>query len=414
MKEFPKKILLLSPVPPCSNYSGGLVLEHLARFLPKGSLVCFAIMNKLLKPEIPDALKWIPIEYYDKPNEGWPAFGFRIGVTASLLGETYTRTILLRKITKKIITFAKKHKVDYIWSILDGQTTINLAASVAKKLDVPMVTEIWDPPEWYLKINNLDGISRSIVLKNFMAALHYSKKLGVASRPMAKKYNQDYRVDSIPFLPSLRTGLAFPPATKLHSGKELIIAVAGQIYSVDEWNSLIAALHLLRWQITGRKVKIRVLGNWFGMYQIYKDVNIEYLGWHSQEETVKIMNDSDILYCPYMFDKAYKKVSELSFPSKLTTYLASGRPVFFHGPKYASPAHFLREYQAGMLCCSLDKKEIGQMLVRLVKDQKLYANFSFNGHEAFKKYLTMDVLHQNFAEFLAVDKKELLPVKAGY
>ncbi|MCL5407123.1 MAG: glycosyl transferase [Patescibacteria group bacterium] len=411
MKKFPKKILLLSPVPPCSNYSGGLVLEHLARFLPKGSLVCFAVMNNLLKPDIPDTLKWIPVEYYNKPNEGWPAFGFRIGTTISLLGETYTRTIVLPKIIKKITTFAKKHQVDYLWSILDGQTTINLAVPVAKKLNVPMITEIWDPPEWYLKINNLDGISRSIVMRNFATALRLSQKLGAASRPMAKKYHEDYGVEAISFLPSLQKYLGFKPTKKPHPGKELIIAVAGQLYSQDEWNGLLGALHFLGWKIAGRKVKIRVLGNWFGIYQVYKDVNIEYLGWRSQEETVKIMNDSDILYCPYIFDRNYKKISELSFPSKLATYLAAGRPVFFHGPEYASPAHFLKEYQAGMLCHSLDKKKIGQMLTELAKNQKLYATFSANGHEAFRKYLTMDILHQKFAEFLAIEEKELLPVK---
>lgn len=411
MKKFPKKILLLSPVPPCSNYSGGLVLEHLARFLPKGSLVCFAVMNKELNPSIPVELNWIPIQYFDKPNESWPSFRWGIGPTISFLGETYIRTIVLKRLVKQIVAFGQKYKVDFLWSILDGQTTINLAAPVAKKLKVPMVTEIWDPPEWYLKVNNLDRISRGIVLKNFALALRLSKKLGAASRAMAKKYAHDYGVKAIPFLPSIEGRLAFPPAKSLHEHKELIIAVAGQLYSKDEWNSLIEALHLARWQIAGRKVKIRLLGNWIAIDRVYQKMNVEYLGWCSQKETVKIMNDSDILYCPYMFDPEYKKVALLSFPSKLATYLAAGRPVFFHGPKYASPGIFLREYQAGMLCETLESRKILQMLTQLVKDQKLYAFFSFKGHQTFQKYLTRKVLHQKFAEFLEIPEGDLLPVK---
>lgn len=406
-KKFSKKILLLSPVPPCSNYSGGLVLEHLAHFLPKGSLVCFAVMNKELHPSIPAELNWIPVQYYNKPNEGWPNFRWGIGPTISFLGETYIRTIVLKRIIRQIVAFAQKHKVNYLWSILDGQTTINLAVPVAKKLNVPLVTEIWDPPEWYLKVNNLDKISRAIVLKNFTSALRLSRKVGAASRKMAKKYADDYGVKAIPFLPSIEEHLTCQPAKSLHASKKLIIAVAGQLYSKNEWNSLIEALHLANWQIANRQVKVRLLGNWIAMDEVYKKVNIEYLGWCSQEETVKIMHDSDILYCPYMFDPEYKKVAQLSFPSKLATYLASGRPVFFHGPKYSSPGIFLKEYNAGMLCETLESKKILQMLTQLVKDQKLYASLCINGHQTFQQYLTRQVLRKNFAKFLDLEEEEL-------
>ena len=410
MKKFPKKILLLSPIPPCSNYSGGLVLKHLARFLPQGSLVCVAVMNKYLKPQIPGDLQWIPTKYIVKPHESWPDFGFRIGHAISFLGETYIQTLILKRIANEINDFGRKRKVDCLWSVLDGTTTIRLAVQVAKKLRVPMLTEIWDPPEWYNKINNLDPINTYTLFKNFGTARRLSKKLAAASIPMAKRYHQKYGVNAIPFFPWLDRQSVFEPATKIHSRKEFIIGVAGQIYSIAGWNALVEALRQVDWLIGDKEIKIRVLGNWIHLQTSYK-MSIEYLGYRTQQETVELMNDCDLLYCPYWFERHLTQVARLSFPSKLTTYLASGRPVFYHGHSYASPGVFLKKNKAALLCHTLNCHEIIQLLKSIISDQKLYASLARNGHLAFKNHMTFDILHQKFAEFLEVPETDLLLVK---
>lgn len=404
---FPRKILLLSSVPPCSNYSGGLALQQLCRFLPKGNIVNFVIINKKLIPKIPPDLKWLPTQYSERPYEGWSNLPF-LSLILSLVGETYIKIFVIRKISKDIIEFGKKHQVNCLWVILEGQTLIRLALPIAKKLKIPLITQIWDPPEWPLRDQHVDQLSKWLILKQFKVTLRQSWICATTSFPMAEQYARDFQTKTTPFLPSLDPKLAFPSAVKINSQKELIIAVAGQLYSKKEWNTLIKALDNIHWQFGKRQVKIRLLGNWFKLEDIYSQVNIEYLGWRTQEETVKIMSQSDILYCPYWFDKAYEKEAQLSFPSKLTTYLASGRPVFFHGPKYSAPGKFLEKNQAALLCSTLEIKKMIKMLKRLVADQKYYARLAKNGRQAFDKYLTSQTLHQNFAEFLGVEEKELI------
>lgn len=386
-------------------------MEHLANFLPKGSLVCFSLLHKDLSPQIPDNLKWIPIKYHEKPNEGWPNLPFMVGPLLSFLGEAYFKYFVLRKIVKEVVDFGKKHKVNCLWVVLEGQTTVRLALKVAKKLNVPMVSEVWDPPEWANRNNHLDKLNRTIILKQFGQVLHHSEFLGTASWAMADQYGRDYKVKAISFLPSLETQDAYPASSRIKKRKELVIAVAGQLYSNDEWRAFLEALHQINWQIAGMKVKMRLLGNWFGLDKVYQKMNIEYLGWCSQKETVKLMNEADILYCPYYFDEQYKKVAQLSFPSKLATYLAAGRPVFFHGPTYASPGIFLRENRAAMLCHSLESKKIIECLTKMVVDKKLYSSLAKNGHQAFLEYLTRNVLRQKFAQFLDIPETDLLPVK---
>jgi hypothetical protein len=130
-------------------------------------------------------------------------------------------------------------------------------------------------------------------------------------------------------------------------------------------------------------------------------MNVEYLGWHSQEETIKLLSEVDVLYCPYWFDPAFYDESRLSFPSKLTTYLAAGRPVFFHGPEYASPAEFLKARNAAECCFSLDSAAIIASLTKLAVDETYYQQTAQNGHKAFMDCLTMPALKKNFLEFLS-------------
>jgi len=406
MEKFPKKILILSNVPPSTNSSGGLVLVELCRFLPKDSLVNFVTLKKDYEPQIPKDLNWIPIKYAQKPREGWSNLPV-LNSILSFFGENYIRIFVIRRILADIVSFGKKHQINCLWVILDGQTLIRLALPAAKKLNVPLISQIWDPPEWGLKDQNVDKFSRALILKKFAQAIHESQKCATASWAMAKKYAHNYHAKTMPFLPSLEAQLAFPPASRLHSAKELIIGMAGQIYVTAEWDSLILALDKLDWQINDQKIKIRLLGNWLKLTTDRK-MTIEYLGWRSQEETLKLMNECDILYCPYWFDPKYEKAARLSFPSKLTTYLAAGRPIFFHGPEYASPAVFLRKNQAAAFCYTLKTEEIIKILRRLKSDRKYYGQLAKNGRKAFDEYLTSQTLRRNFAEFLQIDERELV------
>lgn len=405
-KKFSKKILLLSTVPPCSNYSGGQVLEHLCHFLPKGSLVCFCLLDKGLSPEISKNLAWIPIEYSSKPADGWPKLPSIITPLLSLAGESYHALFSTTKIAEKIIVYGKKHQIDLLWITLQGQTTIRLAMKVARALKVPLLVEVWDDPVWWLKDNHIDWFSRKLIMRNFALALKKAQNCATASWLMAEAYQKEYQAKTVPFLPSLKKSWAVLPSLQIHSANELIIGVVGQLYSAEEWSSLIAALDLLNWKIGNRKIIIRLLGSYAHLYS-YRPTKIEFLGYHSQKEAVELMSKADILYCPYIFNPAFKKVTELSFPGKLITYLAAGRPVFFHGPSYAGPGIFLKQHQAGFICTTLEPNEIGKKLTQIVKDKKLYAQLAKNSSNLFKEYFTFESLRKNFAKFLGVCEESL-------
>ena len=220
------------------------------------------------------------------------------------------------------------------------------------------------------------------------------------------------RVPTVPLLPSLDPSAARP--IRVHPGrgdKGFTIGMAGQIYAEREWDALVKALETNGWRIAGRDVTIRHIGRPVDVRVEWAD-RIEECGWQSQEETIRLLSETDLAYCPYWFDPAFEEAARLSFPSKLTTYFAAGVPVLFHGPEYASPARFIREHQAGLCCHSVDSDEIVKVLVDLIESPSINKTIAENGRRAFEEYLTTTALRRSFMRFLDIPGTATCPHEA--
>lgn len=386
-----KKILLIADVAPSKQKTGGIVLSQLCRFLPKGSIACFILIDHFKFPRIDSDLDWIPIKYYHKYIEYIRSLFPHIFY--NIVDKIHNRIVL-----NNLVSFAKKVKAEAVWCVLESITSIQIARLVSQTLRIPLLTEIWDPPEWWILARKINQSYAAKILQEFDNVLKSSQACATASWSMAKEYYQKYGVKTIPFLPSIEVYLALPPAQKPHDNK-LVIALAGQIYATEEWSALLAALNSVKWVINNRGVEILLLGR-FDYKNIRYQKNIKIIGWQTQEKTIKHLSNSDILYCPYWFSKTFEKVSRLSFPSKLTTYFAAGRPVLFHGPPYASPAKFLKMTSSGFCCYSLNSNDIISAISKIITDNDLYARLTRNGKKTLERYLAITSLRENFMKFI--------------
>ena len=413
------KILLLSDIPPSKAFSGSLFTDRLCTFLPDGTLAGFIILNPALKDtKVSDEASRIPIEYADKPNDFavMPNIA-RFGLPFKLLSSALTLTkeiknsvIGINKIVNRIIDFAEKNNVDRIWCIIQGQSLIRIAYKLLKKTDMPLLTQIWDPPDWWLRAHQIDHFTKKSIIKKYEYVLRHSKKVAAISDIMEKEYRDEYAADTVAVMPSLNKNDAYPAADNFVDNSSLSIGIAGQIYAMENWNALISALDKTNWQIKGREIILRVLG--YGLPPIggHMKRHIEFLGYRSQEEATKILSRTDLLYMPYWFDPAFKKEARLCFPSKLTTYFLSGRPVFCHAPDYTSPSIFLKKHNAAFLCNSLDPDVIIKEIENIFDNENKYAEIAKNAGNTFIKHLSLAPLRKSFAEFLGVDENELLEI----
>jgi glycosyltransferase involved in cell wall biosynthesis len=229
-----------------------------------------------------------------------------------------------------------------------------------------------------------------------------SSSCAVASWAMADRYNELYACNAIPVIPSLDHSWSVAPAKSIHNRDTVIIGFAGQLYAEAEWLNLLLMFEKVNWIISKKKIILRVLGR--SLHVTANSVhNIEFLGWHNQLETIRLLSETDMLYCPYWSNPVFHEEARYSFPSKLTTYLAAGRPVFFHGPAYASPARFLLEHDAAIFCHDLSPVNIYNCIERLIRDDELYERLASNGHKAFQTCLTIDIMRKQFEKFIRIN-----------
>lgn len=427
------KILLITDIPPCKEFTAGLVLDRLCRFLPRGSIACFAPVDPTIYPKLSKDLEWIPIEYARKRVEtAWRPRGLGlIGRLQTLLYERRPSSRLLQfllfpivlltrgayrllyrypwfvvawaverarrkfvvpRLVDQAVKFGKAQDVNCLWVVLQGQTVTQMATEVAERLNVPLITQVWDPLNWWLQARNIDRYNTRSANSDFDRALKASRACMTASWAMAAEYQKRYGTPSFRVDASHATSIAKQPALSSFPRKVIDIGMAGQFYAGSEWFQLLRALALAGWQIQGTPVRVTVLGG----SKPPGEGRIRYLGWRSQEEAVAILSDLDVLYCPYPFASHMEEVSRLSFPSKAALYLAAGRPIVFHGPDWSSPAKYLSEHNAAYIVNDLHCAAIYGALCHLYCDTKLYRELGENAQKTFQLDFTLESMRSNF------------------
>lgn len=394
------KILLLTDIPPCENFTAGLVLEKLVRFLNSDELVLCSVVNSAIVPVVPKDLQSLPSLTLAKPREAavrlLPGFaGAAIAFCFELFYSFRARFLL-----PKIIKFAQDNRVDAVWVILQGQTMVRLARPLSQKLRVPLFTQIWDPFGWWLRDNRIDRLTQGRLFAEFDRAVQHSTACATTSWAMSDEFNRRYKTRTRPVIASLSRECVNPPALQPHDSDDFIIGMAGQFYAETEWDSLIAALNQVNWTIAGKRIRIRVMGARLDLAS-RQPANFEYLGWQSQQATIRLLAESDLLYLPYWFSEEFREESSTSFPSKLVAYFAAGRPVFCHAPEYASPTRYLAMHDAGYLCTSLDVERVLGVLTQAITDPQLYAKRTEAATDCFLRDFTLERMKETFFDFLS-------------
>lgn len=397
------RILLLTDIPPTHQLTAGLVLDKLVRFLPRGSVACFAVVNPSIEVALTDDLAGMPIHYVDKPKEDgfqrlarWPWIKRSVEWFRGL----HDRNVAIPRLVAKAARFGRKHDVDAVWVTLQGQTMAHMAAPLARKLGVPLFTLVWDPISWWLKAHHVEGVSANAARKAFDEAVLGSRAVATASWAMTEEYSRRYRVFSTPVIASHDKSIARAPNTTMREN-HLIIGMAGQFYARQEWDQVIIALNACKWRIAEREVFIRVAGHYVPPTDA-PEGRVSALGWLSATELVGQMADCDVLYCPYPYAPEMDEVSRLSFPSKLVTYLAAARPVLFHGPESASPGRYIVANEVGVVTLGVQASAIYNSIDRLARDPDLYRRCAENAAVAFQRDFTLERMRETFFDFLRV------------
>ena len=390
------RLLLLTDIPPSANYTGGVVLAEQLRAMNGHEVAVFVVLNPDLQPDLYPDLATLPLKIVPKPSEvGYWDEGLDVTIREESRRSAFARTELV----EQAAAFAREHRVEAVWSILEGQTVIRMANTLAQALNIPLYTQVWDPPSWWLTAHRVDPVNCVEVLEHFDEAIRNSRACATASWAMADHYSRVYGTSTVPIISSLDAEVAQRPAPVLRSETDLVIGMVGQFYAQDAWDTLLSGLAEADWRIGRREVKIYYLGS-----QPPPNLPAERLvhgGWMSQPDAIKALSQhADLCYCPYPFQDSFEEVARFSFPSKAMMYLAAGRPVVCHAPHYSSPSGYFVKNHAAAVCAELHPSAIYEVIKWIVIHPTIYERFCIAAREAFQEDFTHLSMRRNIARFL--------------
>jgi glycosyltransferase involved in cell wall biosynthesis len=400
------KILLITGTLPYSYGVGGIILGDLCDLYPRDHLCCFADASTDFS--VP---AWLPTTYATKLH--FPGYHFlrrarftflrRIAEGIDQLDARYRRW---PGIVHDVVKLGQAHQVDIVWAVLDSPMTIYLAAKVAARLSVPLHAQIWEPAERVGQLNQVNRLLVGLLLRDFDRTIQYARCCAVVSEAMRNEY-QTVSPRTIIVRHGLEEKHWRPPSDSLHDDSQLVIGFAGSLYASQEWIALIRALNEVNWRIHDRDVKIVLLSQRCPVITS-QAAHIEYYGWRPVAQVLEILSRADILYLPYWLDPQYETTVKLAFPTKLSTYLAVGKPVLYHGPADSSPAHFMHMYPFGYMCNSLESEEILHVLSRFSIEHTEYRIMAAQTHIAREEELSFARFKRSFAEFIGVSEDSLV------
>jgi glycosyltransferase involved in cell wall biosynthesis len=399
------RLLLLTSTPPGDGSVGEIFLRDLCRIYPHDRLACYAITS----PGITVAREWKPSEelaWLPTEIEEWWGYhrgGGMLRAAAKKVGANalFERTRLSGggALLDRVERHAREHRIEKIWCVLGSPVMYLLAAPLADRLGVPLVTTVWDPFERIARDFDLAGPSRRAALASFGEAVRRSERVGVMSESMRDEYERLYGAHGVIMRHGVDAAAHTGDATAAPASSTLTLGYGGSLYALEEWGALMRALEGIDWTLDGRAVSVRVYGS-NARVNTPDGARVELMGWRPMAEVIDGLSRVEANYLPYWFDPAHRPDVRLCFPTKLTSYLASGRPIFYHGPADSSPVAFFERFPAAVCCHSLETDAIVSALRELVGNTERYRTMIEAGRAAIEQELNESVFHERFRELV--------------
>lgn len=396
MTQLPR-LLVLGNSLPGNRDGGGAVRDAILERYPKDRYVCFGIQPPDYwngNSDIPESIQNVPCLH----GSLVPHLRIRgAGVYMPILRFIGYRLIAKWRV-EEIVAFGKRHGVDLVWAELYGDSVI-IAQQVAYKLGVPYVGTVWDDAEGWVQDFRYDKLSKRFVWKKFREALLGARYLSTAGEAMQRAYEKEYGVRSVILRYGFNTSISL---SKVQTGDgDVIIGFVGSVYGRDAWEAFLTAVAQMNHSGRFPHIRIRTFGGTKFPY-LHNGVEVEDRGWQPAESMLREIAQTDFCYLPYWFEPSKRRHVELSFPNKFETYLAAGRPVFYHGPEYSGIVETMKKYGVGLCVHTLSPEEIGSAVEKMISDSSLSDSFSRAAISAFHSEFNASVMMKNFAELVGV------------
>jgi hypothetical protein len=313
------------------------------------------------------------IQYFTPPKEHFPEDTRVSRRIASAIHHASFYRSEINALAEKVSEFVRINKPLQIWTVLTSLAAIEITWRLLKSQRTPVLVQLWDAPEHLMQNRRLDRISRSRTLRKFHDILKRAERVAVIGESMRDQYALHTRQPPVIVRHGIKDDVL--ARTDVSDSAEFRIGFCGGMYAGSAWRCLQAALEILNWQLAGRNVALIIASPRIEL-TASRPARTRFYGWQSAGESVEsciqrsteLMAACDLLYLPQSFDSFSRPLTELSFPSKLSTYATTGRPILVHTPTYGSLNQFCAEHNFGLVCNELNAEHLAGLLSSAVQN----------------------------------------------
>lgn len=251
---------------------------------------------------------------------------------------------------------------------------------VIEKTKKPVVSYLADDNYTYKAVgkNPISLLHRFILRRYVRYIIQNSSKVMVIAPKQKEEYDRIFGCDSV----VMTKGIDFDVAIEEKELNQPIKMVYTGKLIIGRWKSLAAIAKAME-KINQGKTLIEL--DIYTTDTLSKEQNealnkngCSVKGALTLQEVKQVQADSDILVFVESLEKKYKNAARLSFSTKITDYLKSGKCIFAIGDKDIAPIDYFNRYDSAVTASSYE--EIAEKLDYLVKNPKVIKEYGEKGY----------------------------------
>lgn len=244
----------------------------------------------------------------------------------------------------------------------------------------PVVSYLADDNYTYKSVHKdpLSLIHRHILRKYVKYIVEHSEKLMVIAPKQKEEYDRTFGVDSV----VMTKGIDFEAFEPYRVGKPIKMVYTGKLI-IGRWKSLAAIAEAFE-SINRNGIKI--------VLDIYTTDSLtdeqnralnrngcSVKGALTLEQVKAVQKEADILVFVESLEKKFRHTARLSFSTKITDYLRSGKCIFAIGDKDIAPIDYFRRYDSAVTATSYE--QIREKVTELVGTPDLILEYAKKAYD---------------------------------
>lgn len=264
----------------------------------------------------------------------------------------------------------RERRVDLIHSIPHSYDIVPVY-KVASQLNIPCFLTIHDDLEYAASGHLL----KARIAATLAEAWRNAKGIFVISEEIGREYCRRYGVREFEIVTDGLACVADVP--KSRPPRSLRVYFMGLFHYGYRFNmrAVLDALRIIRNQYPDWDISVTCRCGSISCAVSADDVPVKVMPFTPDaSELDRDMLSADLVYLPLPFQADDANLVRFSLSTKMVTYLGSGLPIFYHGPKEAAACKLLEDHQAACICTTLDAETIAKQLIAAESNRETIAN----------------------------------------